>query len=184
MSRIHRGRGRWASAGLLLAVAAGGPACGETGDAEPARVADSRRSVTAAEERAADQEAGLRVDAREGTVVREAEIRVGGTAVTVEIADDPETRSRGLMNRDSLPEDHGMLFVYPEEQILSFWMRNTRIPLDIAFIDRNGFILEIRQMEPHDDASHASKQPAMYALELRLGWFEDHGVEPGERVEF
>jgi uncharacterized membrane protein (UPF0127 family) len=77
-----------------------------------------------------------------------------------------------------------MLFVYPEEQILSFWMRNTRIPLDIAFIDRNGFILEIQRMEPHDDASHASKQPAMYALELRKGWFEDHGVEPGERVEF
>ena len=77
-----------------------------------------------------------------------------------------------------------MLFVYPEEQILSFWMRNTRIPLDIAFIDRNGFILEIQQMEPHDDVSHASKQPAMYALELRKGWFEDHGVEPGERVEF
>ena len=88
------------------------------------------------------------------------------------------------MNRDSLPEDHGMLFVYPEEQILSFWMRNTRIPLDIAFIDRNGFILEIQQMQPHDDKSHASKQPAMYALEVRLGWFEDHEVEPGDRVEF
>jgi len=66
----------------------------------------------------------------------------------------------------------------------ALWMRNTVIPLDIAFIDRNGFILEIQQMEPHDDAAHASKQPAMYALELRMGWFEDHGVEPGERVEF
>jgi uncharacterized membrane protein (UPF0127 family) len=140
--------------------------------------------VTAGDRGGDDQETGLRVDAEGGTVTREAEIRVGGNTVTVEIADDPDVRSRGLMNRDSLPEDHGMLFVYPEEQILSFWMRNTLIPLDIAFIDRNGFILEIQRMEPHDDATHASKQPAMYALELRMGWFEDHGVEPGERVEF
>jgi uncharacterized membrane protein (UPF0127 family) len=183
--RIDKKRWRWAPAGLLLAIiAGGGPACGETGDAEPARSADSRPSVTAGDGGVDDQEIGLRVDAEGGTVTREAEIRVGGSTVTVEIADDPDVRSRGLMNRDSLPEDHGMLFVYPEEQILSFWMRNTLIPLDIAFIDRNGFILEIQQMEPHDDASHASKQPAMYALELRKGWFEDHGVEPGERVEF
>ncbi len=185
MSRIDNIRWRWVPAGLLLTVIAGsGPACGETGDAEPARGADSRPSVTAGEGGAGDQESGLRVDAQEGTVTREAEIRVGSSVVTVEIADDPDVRSRGLMGRDSLPEDHGMLFVYPEEQILSFWMRNTRIPLDIAFIDRSGFILEIQQMEPHDDASHASKQPAMYALELRKGWFEDHGVEVGERVEF
>ena len=185
MSRIDRKRWQWAPAGLLLAIYVGsGPACGGTGDAEPARGADSRPSVTADDGEGSDQETGLRVDAQEGTVTREAEIRVGGSTVIVEIADDPDIRSRGLMNRDSLPEDHGMLFVYPEEQILSFWMRNTRIPLDIAFIDRNGFILEIQQMEPHDDVSHASKQPAMYALELRKGWFEDHGVEPGERVEF
>jgi uncharacterized membrane protein (UPF0127 family) len=184
VSRIDKKRWRWVCAGLVLAIiAGGGPACGETGDAEPARDADSRPSVTAGEG-GDDQETGLRVDAQRGTVTREAEIRVGGSTVTVEIADDPDLRSRGLMNRDSLPEDTGMLFVYPEEQILSFWMRNTRIPLDIAFIDRNGFILEIQQMEPHDDASHASTQPAMYALELRKGWFEDHAVEPGERVEF
>ncbi len=185
MSRIDKERSRWVSAGLLLAITiGGGSACGETGDAEPARGADSRPSVTAGDVGDDDQESGLRVDAQGGTVTRETEIRVGGSTVTVEIADDPEARSRGLMNRDSLPENHGMLFVYPQEQILSFWMRNTRIPLDIAFIDRNGFILEIQQMEPHDDASHASKQPAMYALEMRKGWFEDHGVEPGERVEF
>ncbi len=176
-------RWRWGPAGLLVAIiVASGPACGESGDAEPAR-ADLRPSVTAGD-RGVDQETGLKVDAEGGTVTRETEIRVGGTPVTVEIADDPDLRSRGLMNRDSLPEDHGMLFVYPEEQILSFWMRNTRIPLDIGFIDGNGFILEIQQMEPHDDATHASKQPAMYALEMRKGWFEDHGVEPGDRVEF
>jgi len=185
VSKIDKKRWPWAPAGLLLAIiAGGGPACGETGDVETARGADSRPSVTSGDGWAGDQETGLRVDAEGGTVTREVEIQVGGSTLIVEIADDPDVRSRGLMNRDSLPEDRGMLFVYPEEQILSFWMRNTRIPLDIAFIDRNGFILEIQQMEPHDDESHASKQPAMYALELRLGWFEDHGVEPGERVEF
>ncbi len=109
---------------------------------------------------------------------------MGGVPVSVEIADNPQTRSQGLMHRDSLPEDHGMLFVYPQEQILSFWMRNTKFPLDIAFIDGNGTILEVQQMEPHDDASHQSSEPAMYALELRFGWFADHGVGPGDRVEF
>jgi uncharacterized membrane protein (UPF0127 family) len=185
VSRIYKERSRWVPAGLLLAITiGGGSACGGTGDAEPARGADSGPSVTAGDVGDDAQESGLRVDAQGGIVTRETEIRVGGTTVTVEIADDPEARSRGLMNRDSLPENRGMLFVYPQEQILSFWMRNTRIPLDIAFIDQNGFILEIQQMEPHDDASHASKQPAMYALEMRKGWFEDHGVEPGEKVEF
>lgn len=166
---------------LLLAVGTGAwQGCGQAGDAG-ARGAGAQPSVAG---EGAAQESGLSVDARRGSVTRQTTIRVGGTDVTVEIADDPEARGKGLMNRDSLPEDHGMLFVYPEEQILSFWMRNTLIPLDIAFIDRNGFILEIQQMEPHDETSHASSQPAMYALELRQGWFEDHGVESGDRVEF
>ena len=157
-------------------------ACRGSGDAEAAR-GDASPSVVAGDQDTG-QEDGLRVDAERGTVTREATIRVGGIPVSVEIADDPETRSQGLMHRDSLPENHGMLFVYPQEQILSFWMRNTKIPLDIAFIDGNGSILEVQQMEPHDEASHQSSQPAMYALELRLGWFADHAVGPGDKVEF
>lgn len=157
-------------------------ACQPAGDAEAARGSDG--PALTAEPQASDEDDGMRLDAERGTLTRETTIRVGGFPVSVEIADDPQSRSQGLMHRDSLPEDHGMLFVYPQEQTLSFWMRNTRIPLDIAFIDGNGVILEVQQMEPHDDASHQSGQPAMYALELRMGWFEDHGVGPGDRVEF
>ncbi len=114
---------------------------------------------------------------------RTARIQVGGHAVTAEIADTPELRRRGLMHRDSLPEDHGMLFVYPESRILSFWMVNTRIPLDIAFIDRNGVIVDIQRMDPQSDEQHTSREEAMYALEMAAGWFEEHGVEVGDRVE-
>lgn len=113
-----------------------------------------------------------------------ASLDVAGHEVRVEIADDDEERKRGLMHRDSLPEDQGMLFVYPEEQTLSFYMRNTPIPLDIAFIDERGYIVDVQQMEPHTEELHRSSQPALYALEMNRGWFEAHGVEEGDRVRF
>lgn len=111
-------------------------------------------------------------------------IRVGGVEVDVEVADQPEQRQEGLMHRDSLPDDRGMLFVYPDERTLSFWMRNTRIPLDIAFLDRRGRIVDVQQMEPFEEEMTTSRRPAMYALEMRRGWFEDHGVGVGDQVEF
>ncbi len=111
-------------------------------------------------------------------------IRVRGVEVDVEVADRPEQRQEGLMHRDSLPENRGMLFVYPDERTLTFWMRNTRIPLDIAFIDRRGRIVDVQQMEPFDEELTSSRRPAMYALEMRLGWFEDHGIGVGDQVEF
>lgn len=113
-----------------------------------------------------------------------ATIRVGGVPVRVEIAEDPDRRRQGLMHRDSLPADRGMLFVYPEEQTLSFWMRNTRIPLDIAYIDQRGYIVDIQQMEPGTDHLYESSSPAMYALEVNRGWFEKHGIQEGDRVQF
>lgn len=118
-----------------------------------------------------------------GQVVRTTTIRVGGQEVTVEVADTPALRERGLMYRDSLPPGHGMLFVYAEPQILNFWMRNTRIPLDIAYIDRGGTIVDIQHMEPQSDEQHVSSEPALYALEMPRGWFEEHGVSVGDRVE-
>lgn len=111
-------------------------------------------------------------------------LRVGGHEVKVEVADDEEERRRGLMHRDSLPEDQGMLFVYSEERTLSFWMRNTNIPLDVAYLDRRGTIVDIRSMDPQTDRLYESRQPAMYALEMNRGWFRDHGVGVGDRVEF
>lgn len=111
-------------------------------------------------------------------------LRVGGVRVQAEVADTDAERRRGLMGRDSLPEDYGMLFVYPEQRILSFWMRNTSIPLDIAFIDRRGTIVDVQTMQPQSEEMHRSRQPAMYALEMEAGWFEDHAVGVGDRVEF
>ena len=109
---------------------------------------------------------------------------VAGHDVTAEIAESAEDRARGLMYRDSLPADHGMLFVYPRAQILGFWMRNTKIPLDIAFIDPRGLIVDIQHMEPESDSTHTSARPAMYALEMASGWFDANGVKAGDRVGF
>ena len=120
----------------------------------------------------------------DGQLIRVETVTIGGVQITVEIADTQQLRQLGLMNRDSLPENHGMLFVYPDEQLRSFWMRNTRIPLDIAFIDRNLTIVNIEQMEPQTDENTFSVSPAQYALEMDLGWFEANGVGVGDRLEF
>lgn len=111
-------------------------------------------------------------------------IRVAGIEIMVEIADDEAERSKGLMFRESLPENEGMLFVYESQRPLGFWMRNTLIPLDIAYIDEQGRIVDIQQMEPRDETTHWSKSDAMYALEMNVGWFEANGVRVGDLVEF
>jgi len=112
-------------------------------------------------------------------------IKVAGNPVWVRVSETPRERERGLMFTDSLPPDEGMLFVFEREQILSFWMKNTPLPLSVAFIDREGRILEITHMQPLDEEStHTSRQPALYALEMNAGWFEKHGVRVGDRVEF
>lgn len=111
-------------------------------------------------------------------------IRVGGIEIQVEIADDDAERSKGLMFRESLPENDGMLFVYESSRPLGFWMRNTLIPLDIAYIDEQGRIVDIQQMEPRDETTTFSKADAMYALEMNVGWFEANGISIGALVEF
>ncbi len=132
----------------------------------------------------ADQEAERPQPISTGQEVRTSQIRIGGVEVTAEIADNQELRAEGLMNRDSLAANHGMLFVYGTAEVRSFWMRNTRIPLDIAFIDANGVIINIEQMEPQSDQNYFSQGPMMYALEMDQGWFEANGVKPGDRLEF
>jgi len=112
-------------------------------------------------------------------------IKVAGNPVWVQVSETPRERERGLMFTDRLPPDEGMLFVFEREQILSFWMKNTPLPLSVAFIDREGRILEIKHMQPLDEeTAHASSQPALYALEMNADWFEKHGVRVGDRVEF
>ena len=109
-------------------------------------------------------------------------IRVGTYTVDAEVAQDPQQRSLGLMYRFNLPADRGMLFVFPRAEPLGFWMRNTYIPLSIAYIDAGGRILNILDMKPHDESSHPSAGPALYALEMRKGWFAEKGLGPGTRV--
>ncbi len=111
-------------------------------------------------------------------------IRVGGIEIQVELADEPAERQQGLMFRESLAENQGMLFAYPEERTLGFWMKNTLIPLDIAYINRDGRIVDIRQMEPQSTETHNSSAPAMYALEMNQGWFEANGIRVGDLIEF
>jgi len=103
--------------------------------------------------------------------------------VKVEIADDPAKRQRGLMERTALAENAGMLFVFNREQQLSFFMRNTLLPLSIAYIDGGGRIVDIQDMQPLDETPHPSAGPARYALEVNQGYFTEHGVEVGDTVE-
>ena len=101
----------------------------------------------------------------------------------VELATTPQTRALGLMNRFSLRTDHGMLFVFESPQPLAFYMKNTYVTLSIAFVDSRGKILNIEDMRPLDESSHWSKGPALYAIEMRQGWFASRGIGAGDKVE-
>jgi uncharacterized membrane protein (UPF0127 family) len=108
----------------------------------------------------------------------------------VEIAADDPSRFRGLMFCDSLRPDHGMLFIYPTEAKRSFWMKNTLIPLSIAFATSTGRIVGILDMQPGGDTPdselmrYESARPAMYALEMEKGWFGKNGIRVGDRMLF
>ena len=110
-------------------------------------------------------------------------LTIAGSKLTVEVASTPETRETGLMNRFSLQQDHGMLFVFEQAQPQAFWMKNTYIPLSIAFVDGSGRILNIEDMRPQDESTHWSRGMARYAIEMRQGWFAAKGIGDGDRVE-
>jgi uncharacterized protein len=110
-------------------------------------------------------------------------LTVGNHAITVEVASTPEQRATGLMNRFSLRPDQGMLFVFERAEVQAFWMKNTYIPLSIAFIDASGRIVNIEDMAPQTENSHWSKGPVQFALEMRKGWFAERGVRVGDRVD-
>ena len=102
--------------------------------------------------------------------------------VPVEIAATDVERERGLMKRTALAEDAGMLFVFDREQQLSFWMKDTLIPLSIAYINESGRIVDIQDMQPLDETPHPSTEPAKYALEVNQDFFYEHGIEVGNKV--
>ncbi|MCA9493355.1 MAG: DUF192 domain-containing protein [Myxococcales bacterium] len=107
---------------------------------------------------------------------------VSGNKVRAELAFTDQSRQNGLMNRDSMGADDGMLFIYRDEAIRGFWMKDTRIPLSIAFANRHGEIVKIADMTPFDQSRVSSLAPAMYALEMNKGWFEEHGVKKGDTI--
>jgi uncharacterized membrane protein (UPF0127 family) len=112
--------------------------------------------------------------------------RAGGEPVrmTVELARTDTERTRGLMNRKTLGDGKGMLFIFDRDQIMSFWMENTLSPLSIAFISKDGRILEIRDMQPLDKTLIRSSRSARYALEVPQGWFSRAGIKAGDMVMF
>jgi hypothetical protein len=107
-----------------------------------------------------------------------------GQRVLVEVADTFEARSRGLMFRNSLPADRGMLFVYPSADRHCMWMRNTALPLSVAFLDEHRAVINVAEMAPQTDARHCAERAARYVLEMPAGWLARHGVGPGARLEF
>lgn len=110
------------------------------------------------------------------------QIEVDGHTIIVEVAHTDAARESGLMHRQSLAEDHGMLFVFTEPERHSMWMMNTSIPLSVAFLDKDGAILNISDMLPYTVTPHRSAGAAKYALEVNLGWFRKRNVKSGSRV--
>ena len=103
----------------------------------------------------------------------------GSDTVVAEVARTPDERATGLMYREEIPDGTGMLFVFQDSQVRSFWMQNTYVPLDIAFMDPSFRVVDIQQMEPLTTAPHESAAPAMFALEVRQGWFAEKGITVG-----
>ncbi|HEX4797068.1 MAG TPA: DUF192 domain-containing protein [Humisphaera sp.] len=109
-------------------------------------------------------------------------MQIGKNTFTLEVADTEATREHGLMERDSMPQDHGMIFVFGEERELDFWMKNTRFPLDILYVDAGGKVVSIKQMKPYDLGTTPSDYPAKYAIELNLGAAADAHVHVGDKI--
>ena len=110
------------------------------------------------------------------------QLSAGMHLIRAEVAADYGTRMRGLMFRESMPVNAGMLFVFDEPGAQCMWMKNTLIPLSVAFLDSTGTIINIADMQPHSEQSHCAARPALYALEMNRGWFAQRGIKPGMRL--
>ena len=114
----------------------------------------------------------------------EARLKIGEHKLLVEVAETPGEQALGLMNREFLPPDRGMIFVFEEPKQAFFWMKNTSIPLDVAFLDSEGVILEILPLVPFEETRVASKSDKVaYAIETNRDWFASRGLKPGVKVQ-
>ena len=111
-----------------------------------------------------------------------AELAVGMQLIRAEVADSAGSRMQGLMYRESLATNAGMVFVFEESALHCMWMKNTLVPLSVAFIDESGAIVNIADMQPKTEQSHCAAKPARYALEMNKGWFGQRGIKPGARL--
>ena len=110
------------------------------------------------------------------------ELSTGMHLIHAEVADNAGSRMQGLMYRESLPTNAGMVFVFEENALHCMWMKNTLVPLSVAFIDEAGAILNIADMQPRSEQSHCAARPARYALEMNKGWFAQRGIKPGAKL--
>ena len=111
-----------------------------------------------------------------------AELGAGMYRIEAEVAATPDHRMVGLMKRRSMPANHGMLFIFTEPQRHCMWMKNTQLPLSVAFLDEQGRILNIEDMKPQTEDNHCAAKPATFALEMNEGWFRQKGIAPGVRI--
>lgn len=118
------------------------------------------------------------------STVEKVELNIGSNVLLTEVAHKPEERSKGLMNRETLGENEGMIFVFDKEDKVSFWMKNTSIPLSIAYINKQGKILEIYDLKPYSLEGVVSKRSSiLYALEVNRGYFSRNGIGIGDSIE-
>jgi uncharacterized protein len=110
------------------------------------------------------------------------QLTAGIHLITAEVAANDPARTRGLMFREALPPNHGMLFIFDSKSLHCMWMRNTLIPLSVAFVEDDGSIVNIEDMQPHDERRHCAKRPVRFALEMAQGWFAQKGIGAGARL--
>lgn len=116
------------------------------------------------------------------TEMRVIPLTAGIHVIRAEVALEPAERERGLMFRKQLGPNQGMVFLFDEPQVQCMWMRNTLIPLSVAFIDDGGRVLNVEDMAPQTEDNHCAKKPARYALEMNVGWFAKHGIAAGSTI--
>jgi len=110
------------------------------------------------------------------------QLNAGMHLIRAEVAADYDSRMTGLMHRSSMPSNAGMLFIFDDSQRQCMWMKNTLIPLAVAFIDESGVVINIEEMAPQTEDSHCASRPSRYALEMNKGWFAARGIKPGSRL--
>lgn len=110
------------------------------------------------------------------------ELRAGMFRIDAQVAQAFHERQTGLMYRQSMPAHEGMLFVFEQSGVQCFWMKNTLFPLTAAFVADDGRIVNLADMQPHDENSHCSKEPVRFVLEMNQGWFKQKNIQAGSRL--